>query len=126
MHQPNQIKIMKRDKIIYWIFTGLLSLWMAFQGVMFIFSSEQIAPMFEGLNMPTALIIPLGVAKLLAVGAILSKKSDLLKKLAYYGLAIDFIAAIASHFIAGDGQGVPAIIALVILVVSYIYDRKLF
>lgn len=74
---------MKRDKIIYWIVTGLLSLWMLFQSFMFIFNSEQIAPMFEGLNMPTFLIIPLGIAKILAIVAILSKKSDLLKKLAY-------------------------------------------
>ena len=117
---------MKRYKIIYWIFTGLLSLWMILQGVMFIFNSGEVAEMFEGLNMPTALIIPLGVAKLLAVVAILTKKSDLLKRLAYYGLGLDFVVAIVSHLVAGDGQVVPAIIALVILVVSYIFDRRIF
>jgi len=117
---------MRRDKIIYWIVTGLLSLWMLFQSFMFIFNSEQIEPMFEGLNMPTFLIIPLGIAKVLAIVAILSKKSDLLKKLAYYGLAIDFMVAIVSHLLAGDGNWITALIALIILTGSYIYDRKLF
>lgn len=117
---------MKRDKIIYWVFTGLLSLWMIFQGFMFTFNSEMIIPLFEGLNMPTALIIPLGIAKLLAVIAILVKKSNLLRKLAYYGLALDFIVAIISHLRSGDGQFIGAVVALVILVVSYIYDRKLY
>ena len=117
---------MKRDKIIYWIVTGLLSLWMLFQSFMFIFNSEQIAPMFEGLNMPTFLIIPLGVAKVLAIVAILSKKSDLLKKLAYYGLAIDFLSAIVSHMLAGDGNWPTALIALILLTGSYVYDRKLY
>ena len=117
---------MKRDKVIYWIVTGLLSLWMIFQAVMFTFSPDKIQPMFEGLNMPTFLIVPMGVAKFLAVVAILSKKSTLLKTLAYYGLAIDFIAAISSHLLVGDGQAVGAVVALIILVASYIYDRKLF
>jgi len=117
---------MKRDKIIYWIVTGLLSLWMLFQSFMFIFNSEQIEPMFEGLNIPSFLIIPLGVAKVLAIVAILSKKSDLLKKLAYYGLAIDFMGAIVSHLLAGDGNWATPLIALIILTGSYIYDRKLF
>lgn len=88
---------MKKDKIIYWIFTALLSLMMLAQAYMFIFNSEQMAELFSSLGFPSMLIIPLGVAKLLAVIAILSKKSELLKSLAYYGLAIDFIAAIISH-----------------------------
>lgn len=82
--------------------------------------------MFAGLNMPNSLIIPLGIAKVLAIVAILSKKSDLLKKLAYYGLAIDFMAAMVSHILAGDGNWMAALIALIILTGSYIYDRKLF
>jgi hypothetical protein len=93
---------------------------------MFIFNSEQIAPMFEGLNMPTFLIIPLGIAKILAIVAILSKKSDLLKKLAYYGLAIDFMGAFVSHLLAGDWNWTTALIALILLTGSYIYDQKLF
>ena len=117
---------MKRDKIIYWIFTGLLCLWMTFQGVMFAFNSGEFIEMFEGLGMPTALIIPIGVAKLLAVIAILSKKSDLLKKLAYYGLALDFLVAIGSHINSGDGMWPGATVALILLIVSFIYDRKLY
>ena len=117
---------MKRDKIIYWIVTWIISAWMLLQAFMFTFNSDQIAELFNSLGMPVFLIIPLGIAKLLAIIAILSKKSKLLKSLAYYGLGVDFIVAIASHLMAGDGGWPPAMIALVLLSISYFYDRKLF
>ena len=82
--------------------------------------------MFEDLGVPASLIIPNGIAKILAVIAILTKKSQILKKLAYYGLGLDFISAIVLHLIAGDGRWPTALVALVILIVSFYYDRKLF
>lgn len=116
---------MKKNKIIYWIVTGLLSVMMLAQAYMFIFNTDQVAEMFNNLGMPVGLIIPLGVAKLLAVLAIVSRKSALLKKLAYYGLGLDFAAAIGSHLMAGDGNWPAASAAMILLVGSYIYDRKL-
>ena len=104
----------------------LLSAMMLLQAYMFVFNSEQISALFDSLGIHNGLIIPLGIAKLLAVIAILSKKSTLLKNLAYIGLAIDFMAAIISHLIAGDGDLIAAVVALILLSVSFIYDKKLF
>lgn len=117
---------MKLGNLIYWITTALLSVWMLLQAYMFIFSSDEAGLMFTSIGAPTALVIPLGIAKLLAVIAILTKQSKLLKRLAYYGLFIDFIAAIVLHLLAGDGNWPMATIALVIAALSFFYDKKLF
>lgn len=115
---------MKTNKVLYWIFTGLICLWMAFQGVMFIIGPDNFSALFEGLGFPAALIMPLGVAKLLAAAAIISDKSVMLKRAAYAGLAVDFIVALVAHLMAGDGQFGGAAVALVLLGGSYIFDKK--
>ncbi len=117
---------MKREKILYWVFTGLLCLWMVFQGVMFTFFPGQVEEIFVRFELPLTMIIPLGIAKLLAVIAILTKLSSFLKLLAYLGLLIDFLAAFGNHMNAGDGQWPGPVIAMLLLMVSFIYDRRLF
>ena len=117
---------MTRNKIIYWVATILLSLLMIVQGLQGLFNTEMLAELYNSLGFPSALVIPLAIAKLLAVIAILSNRVKLLKKLAYYGLAIDFSAAIISHLIAGDGLWMWPVIAHALLYISYMYDRKLF
>jgi hypothetical protein len=49
-----------------------------------------------------------------------------LKTLAYYGLALDFVMAIGSDVMAGDGLWMYALVALILLILSYTYDRKLY
>ena len=117
---------MKRDKVIYWIFTGLISVWMLWQGGLFIIASDMVYEQISGMGFPQSILIPLGVAKILAVVAILTKKSTLLKKLAYYGLGIDFILALGGHLMASDGLWPTAAVALILLTGSFIYDRKVF
>jgi hypothetical protein len=118
--------MMKRDKVIYWGSTGLLCGMMAASAVMYVFNYSQVSTVFVALGYPTYLIYPLAVAKLLGVTAILTKKSRLLKDLAYAGFLYDFLLAAAAHLNAGDGEYIPAFAALVLLIVSFIYDRKLF
>ena len=117
---------MSRDKIIYWVATGFLSLWMLFTAGMYVFNYEMVAEVILGMDYPVYIIYPLAVAKVLAVAAILTKKSDTLKEWAYAGLFFDFILAASGHFVAEDGGYVPALVAIVVLFVSYSYDRKLF
>lgn len=116
---------MKTNKILYWTFTILISLWMLLQGVLFTFMQDTIVPVFEGLGFPLWLIAPLGVAKILAVIAILSNKSALLRQLAYVGLAAEFIIALISHLMVGDMQWPAAAIALVLLGASYFFGKRI-
>lgn len=117
---------MNRDKIIYWIVTGLVCFMMIVQGLMSFFNTKAIADLYLTLGFPSSLVMPLGIAKLLAVAAILTKKVKVLKILAYYGLGIDFVLAIGSHARVGDGLWGWPLFALGLLIVSFVYDKKIF
>ena len=108
--------------IFYWIFTGLITLWMTAQGIMFLVFPEGVIQIFESLGMSTAIIVPLGIAKILASIAIVTNKVAILKNAAYIGLGVDFIVAIISHLMAGDGNFYIALIALALLVGSYVFN----
>ena len=116
----------KVSKIIYWVSTGLLSALMLMSAGMYFFNNAMVAETFTNLGFPTYIIYPLAVAKILAVVAILTKKSKILKEWAYAGLFFDFVLAASAHIVANDGEFAPALVAIVLLFVSYTYDRKLF
>jgi len=64
---------------------------------------------------------------ILGVIAILTKRSAFLKELAYAGFFYDFILAASAHINAGDGILVlPALVCLVLLIISYVLDKKLY
>jgi hypothetical protein len=95
-------------------------------GVMYLANYAEVAKSFNSLGYPTYLIYPLGIAKILGVIAILTKKSKILKDLAYAGFFYDFILAASAHINAGDGGFPIPLAALVILIVSYVTDRKIY
>ncbi|MBS2213724.1 DoxX family protein [Carboxylicivirga mesophila] len=114
----------KRDKIIYWIATGLLTVMMLMSAGMYIFNHEAITEAFITLGYPTYIIYPLAVAKILGLIAILTNASRLLKEWAYAGFFFDFVLAAAAHISVKDGEEMGALIALALLLVSYIFGRK--
>ena len=116
----------KTHKIIYWVATGLLTLMMIFSASMYFFNHEEVAGAFTKLGFPTFVIYPLATAKILGLVAILTKKSNTLKEWAYAGFFFNFLLAAGAHINAGDGEQGGAIAALVLLAVSYYFDRKVF
>lgn len=114
------------DKIIYYVSTGLLSLVMCFSAYNYFFNYEMISGFFEAFNYPTYIIYPLAIAKLLALVAIWTRISPMLKEWAYAGLFFDVVLAWVAHYMANDGGGMFAIIAFVALVFSYIFGRRVF
>ncbi len=113
-------------KIIYWISTGLLSLLMLFSAGNYFFNHEAIVGAFEALGYPTYIIYPLGVAKLLGLVAILTRKSPTLKEWAYAGFFFDFILAFFAHIMVGDGEFAGALVAMILLFGSYFSEKKAF
>ncbi|MEL6558294.1 MAG: DoxX family protein, partial [Bacteroidota bacterium] len=93
---------------------------------MYFFNTEEIRGAFESLNYPTYLIYPLGIAKLLGLVAILTRKSDTLKEWAYAGFFFDFLLAGAAHIAVGDGDAGGAIVATVLLLTSYFMQKSVF
>ena len=115
----------KRDLVIYRITTGILSAHMLFTVVVYFAAHDMVSEMFQSLGVSPQIIYPLAIAKVLGLIAIWSNKSRLLKELAYLGFAADFIMAISLHELTGDGGAFGPAIALVFLVASYLYYRRL-
>jgi len=76
--------------------------------------------MFISLGVPTEIIYPLAIAKIIGILAIWLIKYSVIKKLAYLGFALDLVMAIFSHLNAGDGELFGPIIPLVLLIISYV------
>jgi len=117
---------MKKTKIIYWIFTGLLVLSMLASAIPEIMGLEAGTKYMIALHYPLYLNMLLGVAKILAVIVILISGYPRLKEWAYAGLCIDLVGATYSQI----ATGVPVVnwifmsIWFVFLFGSYIYYHK--
>ncbi len=116
----------KRNRIIYWIATGLLSAMMIMGAGMYIVNYEEVSQEFTRLGYNTRIVIPLAILKLLGVVAILTNKSKVLREWAYFGFLIDFLLAAEAHLAAGDGEHTSAFAALAFWLVSYIYGKRVF
>ncbi|WP_271767821.1 DoxX family protein [Aquimarina algiphila] len=117
---------MKTNKIIYWIATGIMTLVFTFSAGMYIFNYERASGFFENLGFPTWIIYPLAVAKILGLLAVLSRKNTFLKEWAYAGFFFDAVLAFFAHYMVGDGEWMPSIVAIIAILVSRIYEFKAF
>ena len=113
-------------KIVYWIATGLMCLLMLGSAGMYIFNHAEVLKIFTSLGYPTYIVYPLAIAKILGVMAILTKFSKTLKEWAYAGFFFDFLLAASAHYFANVPSPMLAIIALVLLLISYALDRRIY
>lgn len=116
---------MKRNKIIYYIVTGLLTAMLLMSVGMYVFNHEMVAGMFESFGYPTYIIYPLAAAKLLGLFAIWNPNFKTLKEWAYAGFFFDFVLAFFAHYMVSDGGQGGAIVALVLLLGSYVFSKKI-
>lgn len=116
---------MKRDKIIFYIATSLLTLLMLFSVSMYFFKHEDVSVMFESFGYPTYIIYPYAVLKLLGVFAIWNPNFKTIKEWAYAGFFFAFILAFFAHFMIGDGEQGGALLAFILLIISYIFNKKI-
>lgn len=115
---------LKQEKVIYYTTTGLLTAMMLMSVGMYLFNHEMVVETFTKLGYPSYLIYPLATAKVLGLIAIWSNISTSLKEWAYAGFCFDFILALFAHVAVADGEHIPAIVALVLLSISYHYSKK--
>ncbi|MBJ7879923.1 DoxX family protein [Gelidibacter salicanalis] len=116
---------MKTNKIMYYIATGLLTVLLLFSAGMYFFNYDEVSQMFTSFGYPTYLIYPYAVMKLLGLIALWNLSFNVLKEWAYAGYFFAFILAFFAHYMIGDVEQMAALIALVLLVVSYIYNKKI-
>jgi uncharacterized membrane protein YphA (DoxX/SURF4 family) len=118
---------MKKTKIIYWVFTGLLAALMTASAIPNIMSSPESVAYFKFLGYPAYLLPFLGVAKALGVVAIVTPGFYRLKEWAYAGFFFDLAGAMYSHISIGvpASQWAPMLIGFLIVGGSYQYSHKL-
>ena len=115
----------KKNKIIYWITTGLLAAFII-PGIFFLNSQTALDGM-KHLGMPMWFHWELGIAKFIGgIILILPFFPSRLKEWTYVAFGIDFISA-AIAFIAVDGfkgEALFPVIMFVVLLISYITWHK--
>lgn len=115
---------MKRDKIIFYVTTGLLTLMMLGSVGMYFFNHAEVVKLFEGFGYPSYIIYPYGIAKLLGIFALWFLRGKFLNEWAYAGFVFAFILAFFAHVMIKDGEQWPALVALILTIVSYIFSKK--
>jgi hypothetical protein len=117
---------MARARRLYWIVTGLMAAFMLMASIPDILRIPQAIDVFTHLGYPTYLIPFLGIAKTLAVIAILTPGVRWLKEWAYAGLIFDLIGAFYSHISVGDPPSawLLPVIGLCLVTASYLLYRQ--
>ena len=92
---------------------------------MYFFKHSDIVKAFEGFGYPSYLIYPLGVAKLLGLVTIWFINNKSLKEWTYAGFFFNFVLAFFAHLMISDGEQFGALIALLLLFVSYKFSKQL-
>lgn len=116
----------KTHLIFYWIFTGLLSVLMTTSAIRYLLDLEKFQQYFIDFGYNERIVLPLAIAKLLAVIVILSNKSYILKEWAYAALFFNFLLALEAHISIKDDLYFGPIIALALLAISYLFYRKVY
>lgn len=106
-------------KYLYWAATALLAAMYVAGGLMYLTKTSMVQQMWGTLGYPAYLVPILGVVKLAGAITILWRFSVALSDLAYAGMFFHLLLALSAHLNAGDGGFVPAVIGLVLVIVSF-------
>jgi hypothetical protein len=106
-------------KYVYWGATGLLALMYLAGAFMYLSNMSGVQQIFGTLGYPAYLVPILAVAKLAAPIVIVWRFSVALSDLAYAAMFFHLLLAFSAHINVGDGEFVPAIVGLVVLLVSF-------
>ncbi len=118
---------MKKNKIIYWVATSCVILFIGLGSFADLFKIEPIQESFKHIGFPGYIIPFFGMAKLFGTLAILIPALKRFKEAAYAGLIYYFVGATYAHLAVNDGvdkYGITVFILLTVIV-SYIYSNKL-
>lgn len=93
----------KRNLIIYWAATVLMSAGMLGSGIAQVMRAKEMVDILTHLGYPVYLMSIIGVWKILGVIVILLPGFKLVKEWAYAGLFFTMTGALISHLFMGDG-----------------------
>ena len=109
----------KTTRILYWVFTLLLALMLFADGIGGVTKQQAGQDVLRHLGYPMYLLIIAGIAKLLAVVALVQPRYRTIKEWAFAGIAITFISAFASRAFVRD-SGFELIFPLIMLAFMFV------
>ena len=114
----------KKRLIAYWVLTGIISLALTVSGIANLMHAQGLVDtIVTELGYPEYVLTILGPAKLLAAGILAAPKLPRLKEWAYAGIAIDMVAAFASHAMVAPKPGMIAPLVILSLALGSWYLR---
>jgi len=114
----------KRNLIIYWVATVLMSVGMFGSGIAQIIRAKQMVDIINHVGYPLYIMTLLGVWKILGVITILLPGFKLLKEWAYAGFFFLMTGALVSHLAMGDsGKAILGPLMQTIFIISSWYFR---
>lgn len=114
---------MKRDKILYWATTGLVSLAFLMSSFMYLSKNPELMKGFSQIGFPPVFVTILGLAKLLGALALLNPKMPKLREWAYAGFTFTLIGAAWVH-VATHTPFIMPLVFLALLGASYYFNYK--
>ena len=119
---------MKKDRIIYWIVTGLMAFGLGLGAVFNAMSSpESVELIVHHLGFPAFMVPFVGIAKLCGIVVILIPGLPRLKEWAYAGLVYDLVGAIYAHISIGApaSEWSPIFVLIAFVAGSYIFHHRI-
>ena len=116
---------MKTNKILFYTSTSLFTLLILFSVGMYLFNHQEIVKGFTSFGYPTYIIYPLAIVKILGLIALWFFQKKTIVEWAYAGFFFNAVLAFFAHIMINDGEQIGAILALVFLLTSYIFSKKI-
>ncbi len=114
---------MKKNNIIYWTLTGLVSAAFLMSSTMYLGKNPELVNGFNQMGFPLFMVTLLGTAKLLGALAIINPWSPKLREWAYAGFTFVLIGAAWTHAATNTPMVAP-LVFLVLLGASYYFHLK--
>jgi hypothetical protein len=114
----------KYIKIANWVFTALFCFIMLYSATMYLTKYEMVKGFFGTLGYPSYLIYPLAILKILGVITLLANFNKTLKEWTYSAFFFEVVLAFFAHYMIKDGGEGTALVALILLALSYFFWKK--
>jgi hypothetical protein len=115
---------MKRNKLIFWIATGLIAFGFTMSAFMYFSQNPQVTEGFKTLGYPPYMLYLLGTAKVLGAIGLLQPMWPRLREWAYAGATFTLLGATISHMATATPFAAP-LVMLAILAASWWANNKL-